>query len=193
MYISKVDAEKTTANLSLYCDSCPGQNKNHVVLSMIAYTLKQLSRINVHHISIQATHTCPAIETNLKHSVGWAPSEWPTWIENVHTSPEPYAVYVMNYNDFKQWKPTEMMFLPPQRKGHVLGDKIKFKEVQQVALCKGSNSVEVKYSFREETPSKSIALGPQLVRGRPRKPDDVDLPKQLYKAKYPLQHKNTRP
>ncbi|KAJ8880632.1 hypothetical protein PR048_017102 [Dryococelus australis] len=29
MYIIKVDAEKTTTNLSLYCDSCPGQNKNH--------------------------------------------------------------------------------------------------------------------------------------------------------------------
>ncbi|KAJ8876258.1 hypothetical protein PR048_024168 [Dryococelus australis] len=93
---------------------------------------------------------------------------------------EPYTVYVMNYNDVKQWKPTEIMFLPPQRKEHVSEDKIKFKEIRQVTLCKSSDSVEVNNAFQEETPSKSITLGPQL------KHDDADLPKQLHKAKIPI-------
>ncbi|KAJ8878212.1 hypothetical protein PR048_018789 [Dryococelus australis] len=90
MYISNVDAEKTTINLSLYCDSCPGQNKNHAVLRNYCLRFETIVNNYVHHNKLFASRPLihavdsvhSAIETNLKYRVAWAPSEWLTWIEN---------------------------------------------------------------------------------------------------------------
>ncbi|KAJ8886378.1 hypothetical protein PR048_012589 [Dryococelus australis] len=166
-----VDAEKTTANSLLYCDSWPGKNKNHVVLSTIAYTLKQLSTITCitlnyllpghSYMPVDSVHS--AIETNLKRRVVWAPSEWPTWIVNARTSPEPYTVYVMNYNDFKKWKPTEMMFFASTTKGTCFGRQDKVRVHFKIHCAWTSTGVD-----------------------RLREHDDVDLPNQLYGAKIPI-------
>ncbi|KAJ8878057.1 hypothetical protein PR048_022520 [Dryococelus australis] len=101
------------------CDGNRGSNE-----------IDSLSYMYVGHSHMPVDFVHSEIETNLKHRVVWAPSEWPTWIENV---------------------------------------------LLRLSI------------LQEESPSKYIVLGPQQLKGKPRKHDDVDLPKQLYKAIIPIQ------
>lgn len=193
MYINRVDSNKSVTTLSLYCDSCPGQNKNHVILSMIAYTLQNsttLTSITVNYLlpghtymPVDSVHG--AIERSLKHRVVWAPSEWPTWIENARTSQEPYVVHVMNHADFKDWRPVEKKFFPPQRKEHISGDKIKFQEIRQAKFVKHCATVDIQYSFSEGSESLAVSIGPHKGRGRPRQEEICEL-NQLHKARLPI-------
>lgn len=42
-YLQQVDQEGRYRKIRLYCDNCPGQNKNRIILTMFLFFLKTLS------------------------------------------------------------------------------------------------------------------------------------------------------
>ncbi|CAH0752011.1 unnamed protein product [Diatraea saccharalis] len=107
-YIKEVDARGSVKTLLLYCDSCYGLNKNKLVLSMIRYALSQCKDITTIQINylipghtympVDSVHA--TIETKIRKSVIWAPSQWPTVMEFARQNPEPYKVQVLKGKDF---------------------------------------------------------------------------------------------
>lgn len=86
-YINEVDHRGTVKHLLLYCDSCPGQNKNKTVLTCINVTLQNCNNL----LSIQINYLLPGhtympvdsvhsvIEKSLNGVIIWAPSQWSTY------------------------------------------------------------------------------------------------------------------
>lgn len=80
--------------MSLFCDSCPEQNKNRQTLSAIYWFILNKSK-NIREIDITFLlpgHTYmpvihATIESNLKNKIVGAPSEWPTIMVNSRLNP----------------------------------------------------------------------------------------------------------
>jgi len=74
-YLTIVEDRSTVSSVSLFCDSCPGQNKNNQVFSAIFWFMNKVA-ININSVSItylQPGHTYmpedsvhSAIDSNLK-------------------------------------------------------------------------------------------------------------------------------
>lgn len=83
-YIKSVDTRGNIKQLLLYCDCCPGQNRNRTVLAMLHSSLQEYENINTIKINFLLTgHTyIPAdtvhavIEYRLKNTIVYAPSQW---------------------------------------------------------------------------------------------------------------------
>jgi len=105
-YLMIVEDRKTVKTLTLFCDSCPGQNKNNVVFAAIFWFMNKKAN-NINKVSItylQPGHTYmpvdsvhSTIESNLKKKIVWAPSEWPRIIVNSRNKPKPYEVFFKSY------------------------------------------------------------------------------------------------
>ncbi|KAI8430308.1 hypothetical protein MSG28_000618 [Choristoneura fumiferana] len=84
-YIEEVDKRNEAQNILLYCDSCPGQNKNITVLTALHYALQKCTNI----LTVQINYPLPGhtmmpvdsmhavIENSITATV-WAPSQWAT-------------------------------------------------------------------------------------------------------------------
>jgi hypothetical protein len=63
-YIKSVDERGNIKNLLLYCDSCPGQNRNKIVLSMIHCTLQECKNLNTVQLNFLLTgHTYMPVDS----------------------------------------------------------------------------------------------------------------------------------
>lgn len=112
LYLNTVDEKNDVQDISLYCDSCPGQNKNHKVLSMLHYFLfqcsKNIKKITINYLlpghtymPVDSIHAC--IDKSIKKKVIWAPSEWSTVIRNSRIKIGPYNTIVLKHTDFIDW------------------------------------------------------------------------------------------
>ncbi|CAH1163448.1 unnamed protein product [Phaedon cochleariae] len=120
MYIKKIDDENSTEELFLFCDSCSGQNKNSLILSMIKYTLdkcKHLNSIEVNYLipghtymPVDSVHA--TIERSLKGRIIYAPSEWPTVIKFSRKDEKlkPFEAIALQHSDFMDWKPVQKKY-----------------------------------------------------------------------------------
>ncbi|CAH0403852.1 unnamed protein product [Chilo suppressalis] len=107
-YIRSLDQRGDIKKIIFYCDSAYGQNKNKTVLAMLRYALHTSANLE----SIQINYLIPGhtympvdsmhatIETSIKKTIIWAPSQWPTIIEYARKNPESYHVNVLNGVDF---------------------------------------------------------------------------------------------
>lgn len=103
-----VDDKGLFKEISLYCDSCPGQNKNHFMLSMLHHFVSSLKNIRcltinyfllVHtYMPVDSVDAC--IDKNIKKKTGWVPSEWSTIIRNSRTNVSPYNTTIFKHAYF---------------------------------------------------------------------------------------------
>ena len=77
-------------------------------------------------------------------------SEWPTIMRLARNDPEPYKVSWMSFDKFKDWNEIQKFVLPTVIKG-TSGNALKWKEVRSIHMIKGSNDIECKYSFKENS------------------------------------------
>ncbi|CAH2103934.1 unnamed protein product [Euphydryas editha] len=103
-YIQDVDERKTIRNLILYSDSCPGQNKNKIVLAAVHNALLQAKNLE----SIQLNYLLPGhtemtvdsihstIEQAVRNTIIWAPSQWATVAQLARKEPNDDF---LNYED----------------------------------------------------------------------------------------------
>lgn len=156
-YLLILDSRKTTMELSLYCDSCAGQNKNKAVLSMLAYFLnssKCLNQITITYLlpghtmmPVDSVHS--TIESFVRNRTIWAPSEWPTVIRNARTNPWGYECIKLSHNDFYNWKLFADSLLP-------INIKLNISKLRIATLKKNPVSIELKYNYVEDFNKKNI-------------------------------------
>lgn len=140
-YLTHLDNNESCHRLSLYCDNCPGQNKNKYILSMLGYFLHNSKNINEIKLTyLVAGHTYmpvdsmhAVIEKYSRNVTVQAPSEWPTIIRNARRRPKPYEVITCNRLDFKDWKAVTFSSKKLATKS---GDALKFSEIKVIKLSK---------------------------------------------------------
>nr|CAI5822717.1 unnamed protein product [Callosobruchus analis] len=111
-YLTQLDKAGNYQAVSLFCDNCPGQNKNKFILSMLMFFLKNSTSITEVTITyLVAGHTYmpvdsvhAVIERYARNMTVHAPSEWPTIIRNARKRPNPYEVFSIHFRDFLNWK-----------------------------------------------------------------------------------------
>lgn len=119
-YVQIVDDRKNIKTLSLYCDLCPGQNKNRQVISMLYVVLQKCSSLDKICLTfllpghtmmpVDSVHAC--IEYKTKKKTVWAPSEWATIITNSRRKPKPYEVDVLQHKNFFDFKAIQEQIWP---------------------------------------------------------------------------------
>lgn len=159
-YILSVDERGNVKNLLLYCDCCPGQNRNRVVLAMIHSTLQQCKNLETIQINYLLTgHTYmpvdsvhAVIETNLKKTIIYAPSQWYTVFTTARKDPFPYEVQKLTFEDFYKWDCISEKYF----KGNLTGKISKIR----IATFKKSNisKVSVKYSMDKSAKSSVVEI-----------------------------------
>ncbi|XP_050507499.1 uncharacterized protein LOC126885114 isoform X1 [Diabrotica virgifera virgifera] len=179
-YIDLVDARISVKHLILYSDSCPGQNKNRIILSAIHNALKNCENI----VSIQMNYLLPGhtemsvdsmhsvIKGAVKNTIVWAPSQWATVCQLARKEPKPYNVSYLDHTDFKGYG----TFADKYFRGNLTGKISKIR----VATFKKSkiNQMSVKYSMRSDEEEEII---PIIMGGINSKVVD-----QLYKTPLPI-------
>lgn len=157
-YIRSVDRRGDIKNLLLYCDCCPGQNRNKVVVAMLHSTLQQCENLETIQINYLLTgHTYmpvdsvhAIIENNLKRTIIYAPSQWYTVFSTARNDPSPYEVERLTYEDFYKWDSIAEKYF----KGNLLGKISKIR----IATLKKNNVMKIKYSMNKSAKSHTIEV-----------------------------------
>lgn len=177
-YIHTVDERGTVKHLLLYCDCCPGQNRNRIILAMLHTTLQACSNITTIQINFLLTgHTYmpvdsvhAVIERNLKNNIIYAPSQWYTIFSTARQDPGPYNVEVMQFKDFYRWDSISEKYF----KGNLTGKISKMRVV--TFQKKKENMINVKNSMNEDAVTFSIEVQPKTKINPP----------ACYKSQIPL-------
>ena len=110
-YLTQLD-ERKIHEVALYCDNCPGQQKNQITLTAISYILPRFTNLRKVSLNfLKAGHTMmivdsvhAVIEKCVTKKTIYAPSEWATIIANARFDPFPYTIIRLQYTDFRDWK-----------------------------------------------------------------------------------------
>lgn len=160
MYIDIVDCRKTVKHLILYCDSCPGRNKNRIVLAAIHDSLsrcKYIESIQINYLlpghremSVDSIHS--VIEGSVKKLIVWAPSQWATVCQMARKEPQPYQVHFLQYTDFKGYDEIADKYF----KSHLIGKINKIRIATFKKSC--MNKMAVKYSMQNDAAEEKISV-----------------------------------
>lgn len=194
-YLNTVDERNTIKSVSLYCDSCPGQNKNRQMISMIYLFLKCQAR-NINEVKLTFLvpgHTympVDSVHANIERFVKkrniWTPSEWTTMIMNSRVNPKPYEVVPLAYNDFYNWKTESTVLFPTQTIKNKLGNKFKLSEANIFLFSKSCHDIDY-YQF-ESVDSEIVlqTLEVRRTRNQLKYLEEFKNPELLYTTKLPL-------
>lgn len=154
-YLMSLDSleDSKIKHVVMYCDCCPGQNRNRVVLAMLKYTLTITTSITditlkfllPGHTYMPADSMHATIERFTKRRAIWAPSQWAQVIGLARTDPKPYNVTVMKHTDFLLWSSVEKM-LPRQLKD-TEQNNVKWLSIRSIHLVKGQDDATVRFNF----------------------------------------------
>ncbi|KAF2888046.1 hypothetical protein ILUMI_18128 [Ignelater luminosus] len=141
-------------NVVLYCDSCPGQNKNRAMLAMLQTFLQESKNIKTlkivfflpghTYMLVDAVHA--TLERFTKKRIVWAPSEWDTIIANARTHPRPFEVIRLYHTDFGNWKRYGDECLPAKTRT-MDGQIFQISRLRQAMFEKGKLSFQVNYFY----------------------------------------------
>lgn len=189
-YLSLVDSRGQIKEIDLFCDSCPGQNKNKHMLSMI-YVFLQTSK---NMKSIRITYLLPGhtympvdsmhatIENFTKKRHIWAPSEWPTMISNSRVNPKPYNTEVMKHQDFADWKVVTSVVFPRNLTCTSGGSKVQFSAMKSCMFQKGEHEVMLRYTYNSDNEEPTAFAFVRRPSNR-----NVHLPEEaLYQTRLPV-------
>lgn len=158
-YIKEVDKRGTVKTLLLYCDSCPGQNKNRTILASLHQNLLSCSNLDVIQINyllpghtympVDSMHS--VIEKSVSKHIIWAPSQWVTVFELARNVPEPYNVCSLKHKDFWSWENISDKYF----KGNLVG---KISKIRVATFRRADNKMIVKYSMASDAKEETIAI-----------------------------------
>lgn len=171
LYNYLVEVEKRGAKyIILYCDSCGGQNKNRVILSIFRYFLEISNNVQV----IQVNYLLPGhtympvdsmhsvIEREIRNLIVWSPKQWATFMLTARKSPRPYKVKVLDHADFIDWQIiTGQVFTATT----MSNKNLKIRDIR-IATFKKTNLdvMEIKYSMKEDAECYKIPLGHDIKK-----------------------------
>lgn len=161
----------SVTHVSLYSDSCPGQNRNQFVATCLIYAVQTIPNLStVDHKFLETGHTqmeCDsihaAIEFAKKHTPIYIPSEWHTVIRMARKK-NPYVVTPLQYDDivdFKKMTKNEMKF----SKVDTEGNRLNWMHLKWLRFQKDEECIDFKYSYKDTT-FKRIRFKPVTTRHR---------------------------
>ncbi|CAG5054121.1 unnamed protein product [Parnassius apollo] len=158
-YIQSVDARGNVTRLLLYCDCCPGQNRNRIVLAMLHSSLQECKNIDTIQINFLLTgHTYMPVDTvhaiienRLKNTTVYAPSQWFTVFATARQEPAPFEVERLSYEDFYRWDSISDKYY----KGNLTG---KISKIRIMTFRKDKQSVKYKTSMNPTAASFDIEV-----------------------------------
>lgn len=183
-YIKMVDDRGSVKHLLLYSDSCPGQNRNKVILSCIHYCLQVCENLNTVQINyllpghtympVDSMHS--VIEKSVSHNIIWAPSQWATVFSLARKNPKPYDIEVLTHTDFEGWDSVADKYF----KGNLVGkiSKVRIATFKKSTLSK----IFLKYSMNTEAKTEEIEVCKTKELG----------PQKIYKAALPISKKKKK-
>lgn len=191
-YIRLVDERNTVSLLSLFCDSCPGQNKNKQIVSMLFFVLQATTKIQKitltfllpGHTMMPVDSVHAAIEHGVRNKTVWAPSEWPTLITNCRSKPKPYEVIVLSHTDFYDWKAIQNKLLPQNKLVTTNGEPVAFKDIRRLVFTKSSDNIAFSYDLEENATLHEIRVSKQKRHSR--QTDELSVPSPVYKSQLNL-------
>lgn len=159
-YIQNVDSRGNIKFLILYSDSCPGQNKNKVVLATIHNALLQsenLEAIQINYLlpghtemSVDSIHS--TIEQSVRNITVWAPSQWATICQLARKELAPYNVENLTHEDFLNFDDMSDKYF----KGNLVG---KISKIRTATFKKShTNQMKVKFSMKVDAPEDVIQI-----------------------------------
>ncbi|CAG5022703.1 unnamed protein product [Parnassius apollo] len=158
-YITKLDERENIRRLLLYCDCCPGQNRNKIVLAMLNETLQRcrtLESIQINflltghtYMTVDSVHA--TIENQVKNTTIWAPSQWYTVFQTARQNPKPFHVEQLTHKDFKRWD----LLADKYFVGNLVG---KISRIRVATFKKNRISATVKCSMNPEAPVSCIEI-----------------------------------
>lgn len=165
-YLTLVDKRKQYSTVSLFCDSCAGQNRNRAVFTVIPFFLKTsifIKKVNITfllpgHTMMPVDSIHATIESFSKGRTIWAPSEWATIISNSRTTPRCYESIVLNHLEFKDWKSYSKAYLPPKI-------QIKFNSLRSAHFEKERFLAQFKYGYFEDSKVDELDMN-SIMRSR---------------------------
>lgn len=171
-YLECLDEQNKIKSVSLYCDSCPGQNKNKPMLGMLHTFLKNsknIQRIKITfllpghtYMPVDAVHA--TIERFINKRIVWAPSEWSTLISNARVNPKPFQVVVLKHSDFLSWKTQNIISTGITRT--LDGGIFQFNQVKIALFEKGREEIQVRYSYSDSANILVMPLSSQTAKGK---------------------------
>ncbi|CAH2106732.1 unnamed protein product [Euphydryas editha] len=158
-YIQSVDARGNVTRLLLYCDCCPGQNRNRTVLAMLHSSLEDCKNIDTIQINFLLTgHTYMPVDTvhaiienRLKNTTVYAPSQWFTVFATARQEPAPFEVQRLSYEDFYRWDSISDKYY----KGNLTG---KISKIRIMTFRKDKQSVKYKTSMNPSAASFDVEV-----------------------------------
>ncbi|CAH1645621.1 unnamed protein product [Spodoptera littoralis] len=159
-YIEDVDSRTTIKTLILYSDSCPGQNKNKIVLPAVHNALlqsKHLETIQMNfllpgHTEMTVDSIHSTIEQSVRNTIVWAPSQWVTVCQLARKEPAPYYVENLTHTDFKNFEE----FSDKYFKGNLVG---KISKIRTATFKKSNpNEIKIKYTMKNDALEEKIPI-----------------------------------
>ncbi|KAJ0172677.1 hypothetical protein K1T71_011816 [Dendrolimus kikuchii] len=144
-YIQSVEARGNrnlhVTRLLLYCDCCPGQNRNRTVLAMLHSSLQECKNIDTIQINFLLTgHTYMPVNT--VHFTVFA---------TARQEPAPFAVERLNYEDFYRWDSVSDKYF----KGNLTG---KISKIRIMTFRKEKQSVKYKITMNPTSASFDVEV-----------------------------------
>ncbi|KAF2888596.1 hypothetical protein ILUMI_17577 [Ignelater luminosus] len=139
-YLVKVDDEGQFKSVSFFCDNCPRQNKNKIMVSMMFHFLnhcKNVEELTITYLVAGLTYmpvdSVHAVIENYSKSMNVpAPSEWSTIIRNARCRPKLYEIVQVYYPGILDWKSLSV----PRKLQSVDGLDIKTNDVTRIKFKK---------------------------------------------------------
>ncbi|XP_063232484.1 uncharacterized protein LOC134536622 [Bacillus rossius redtenbacheri] len=143
--IDKELGEHQQLDIVLYCDNCPGQNKNRCMFSMLYHNCQKLPGVRsiqlkfllTGHTYMGADTVHSTIATFIKKRTIMAPSQWPFVIEMARTNPSPLLVRKLEYSDFEDWESLQDNYFPKTLKD-CEGNRIRWSALRQMVSTTGN-------------------------------------------------------
>ncbi|KAE9544349.1 hypothetical protein AGLY_001528 [Aphis glycines] len=111
-------------NITLYSDSCGGQNRNHNIMALMIYIIQTTNIIQIEHKFMESGHSMMEVDSmhsaieNAKRNVPiYGAQDWLTIFQvarstrNRNKSKPPYEVKEMQYKDFMNLQKLSSLFL----------------------------------------------------------------------------------
>lgn len=191
-YISSIaSGVSPVKTVTLYSDTCGGQNRNQFTAAALHYTLMSLPNLQVinhkffesGHSQMESDSVHAAIETAKKKTKVYVPSQWET-VVNFARRQNPYLVVPMKYSDFKDFK----LLAKNQYKNmkvDIRGQRISWSAVKWIQIKKDTpDNIFFNYSFEKDEFLKVNFKSTTRRSGRPVS-GEIEL-QQRYPSKLPI-------
>ena len=165
---------ETVTELSLFSDSCGGQNRNRHLTAGLYHAVKTSPHLQVvNHIYLEPGHTQmevdsmhSAIEHASKNLVITHPDQWETVLAMARRK-KPYKVHKLSHGDFVDLKAVSKALLSAQQKD-CSGRPVHWLKIRHFRYEKSSSNIKFRYSldedFRELRVSGSRRIGRESMK-----------------------------